>query len=1008
MIRKTKDDNGNGTIWGSCGYCAPNKRASGIQQVNLISEFIHCNPAFLRPTTSQPQRSMKALVKAAIRDNESKFRNILREIDNIDGYPDEADQLKKAFNGTTLDGALGKVKGVQKQVSVMILSLLFPRFLNKLKEVSAIPLEGFETSRDVLNFTEAVINSGLAADVEKGLAFVLGNTGVGKSSLVNTLKRFTENPEEAPISVLSKEHNDLLETRVLEIYDNIAMEHNRTLDVELSESFGQVHLIKFVDEKSEAGETAKEKQKKVNVKLIDMGGHHEYFSCSSLFVACSGVFLICFDSSLLSRDDLQDAYFRHVGTFVDLVCQTTKMAGIRPKLALVATKMEMSGISEDCFGRILQITKDHLAYTSKSTVFLVDQVLRTSSAEVTLADLKEFHRKLVALCSHQSLRFKPVGIRPLSWLNFLLAIQEAPTISLEDAKQKWWRIKSSVGEQATNISSRDLAVLAELKDLLQTMVEKDLSCNHVISSQQSSESQRGLQLTAKIIRGESKLETVDHLLMEVSSILRTFREEGEVLWYEDIEDLKKTIISRPMDLVRSLRTVISHKVLNNFQGVRFLYTRLDLVQKGILSFQDFKAVFNDQAFTAKDTWKFMIQLGLGYPLKMTEDQNLMLIPCLIDGSLETKIREVEEELDRCDEAVCLQYQFDCNSSTVDMYRKLIEVFTAAFLWGKNGGDINFASSKKVEKRKLGNVSGLHGTLKWHKNGVHSPKEFKFLILEHQDNLCLTEQMKPFSVDRSIKVYLTPIDKVLDKTTFEILRTLDKVFSPSLGDVQRSLSCKECLKQGGKGFFGVKEGLTLMSGTQPCRPNLLHDPNDSIMAMIEEVQQRKPFELDTLLQREKSSLGLEKFGTSQIKEKMLDGSLEAGEQIWVYHDRQTDPFNPVARVNPYAHVLIYIGAKTEKTTEIHEVVHADMASLTEGALKATIRRQAVLKVTGAKTGSMSVIKFGAIKASDHVFLGHEIESCQFAANIRQKIVERALKCAEKPSLIFDYDYRYNLP
>ena len=197
----------------------------------------------------------------------------------------------------------------------------------------------------------------------------------------------------------------------------------------------------------------------------------------------------------------------------------------------------------------------------------------------------------------------------------------------------------------------------------------------------------------------------------------------------------------------------------------------------------------------------------------------------------------------------------------------------------------------------------------------------------------------------------------------------------------------------------------MSETQPCRPNLLHDPNNSIVEMIEEAQRRKPFELETLLQREKSSLGLEKFGRSKIKDKMLNGSLEAGEQIWVYHDRQTDPCNPVARVNPYAHCLIYIGAKTEDTTEIHEVVHTDMASLAEGPLKATIRRQTVLKVIGAKsTGSMPVIKFDAIKASDHVFLGHEIESCQFAANIRQKIVDRALRCAEKPSLIFDYDYR----
>ena len=40
----------------------------------------------------------------------------------------------------------------------------------------------------------------------------------------------------------------------------------------------------------------------------------------------------------------------------------------------------------------------------------------------------------------------------------------------------------------------------------------------------------------------------------------------------------------------------------------------------------------------------------------------------------------------------------------------------------------------------------------------------------------------------------------------------------------------------------------------------------------------------------------------------------------------------------------------------------------------------------------------------VFLGHKIEGCQFAGNVREKIVERALKCAKKPSIVFDYDYR----
>ena len=58
-----------------------------------------------------------------------------------------------------------------------------------------------------------------------------------------------------------------------------------------------------------------------------------------------------------------------------------------------------------------------------------------------------------------------------------------------------------------------------------------------------------------------------------------------------------------------------------------------------------------------------------------------------------------------------------------------------------------------------------------------------------------------------------------------------------------------------------------------------------------------------------------------------------------------------------------------------------------------------------TDGEPVIRYGAIKPNQMVFLGHKIEGCQFAANVREKIAERALKCAEKPSIVFDYDYRF---
>ena len=85
-------------------------------------------------------------------------------------------------------------------------------------------------------------------------------------------------------------------------------------------------------------------------------------------------------------------------------------------------------------------------------------------------------------------------------------------------------------------------------------------------------------------------------------------------------------------------------------------------------------------------------------------------------------------------------------------------------------------------------------------------------------------------------------------------------------------------------------------------------------------------------------------------------------------------------------MIFLG----KTNTAQEVVHVSKASWTKGPMKATIRRQNVDEV---------------IRPKDLVFLGHKIPNCEVSANLREEIVRRAIKCAEKPSIIFDYDYRY---
>ena len=124
----------------------------------------------------------------------------------------------------------------------MILNILLPSMASKLKvkAFSPIPLKSFRTSLNILDFIKAVIKSGLTADIERGVVFVLGSSGVGKTSFVNTLKGFIDNPNKTPIPFLSGEHPDLLETEILEVYDEISLQLDRELSVMVTKKFGRI------------------------------------------------------------------------------------------------------------------------------------------------------------------------------------------------------------------------------------------------------------------------------------------------------------------------------------------------------------------------------------------------------------------------------------------------------------------------------------------------------------------------------------------------------------------------------------------------------------------------------------------------------------------------------------------------------------------------------------------------------------------------------------------------
>ena len=475
----------------------------------------------------------------------------------------------------------------------------------------------------------------------------------------------------------------------------------------------------------------------------------------------------------------------------------------------------------------------------------------------------------------------------------------------------------------------------------------------------------------------------------MKGILSYYSDYGEVVWFQNHENLSDFVITQPMAFVKSLRTVITHKVKHNFKDVKFKEDMQDLMKRGCLSFKVFSEAYRkqEQDFSDRDAWRFMKELGLAFPFEKDgpENDETVIIPCLIKDDMETKMKEKEREMEESNNAVCLMYEFNRCTSTVWIYYKLLEVFAKRFL-GRNMGTFHFAYSQKIEKRRLGTVAGIEGTLKWtnSKTGMQKPDEYSFLLLEYESTVCNVDlEKKPFALNRGIKFHLRPKTGEMTEDVVSILKEVDAALTPHLEEVQRSLACRECLEDGVPGYFRIHEGVKLDSEIQKCS-EAQHSLHEKLADSMQKNQ--KPFEMKNLLAVDKSSLNLEPFGDSRIKREMLSGQLERGEQIWIFHDSQTDSCNPVACVNAYAHVVIYIG----KTGDVHEVVHISSAPLTRGLMKAKIRRQDVMEV---------------IKARDHVFLGHQIPDCEVSANFREEIVRRAVKCTVKPSIVFDYHYRY---
>ena len=229
------------------------------------------------------------------KDDMTPFQEILDEIDdmiaksNVDKRESKMCQLMcDKFKAPTLAKAFSQFEGIRKEVALMILQQALPKLTSELRMVSNLKVTNFNNLNKIASYLDALVKTGIAADTQQGIVFLVGNTGVGKSSLANTLKAYIEAPSQKPTSILtgSKKHKHLIETQILEVYKDIQCQQDSRLSIKLvDEPESGPTLVEFVEE-TDTMKTSRSKN--VNIRLVDMGGHQEYYyCCSTLFFSTS-------------------------------------------------------------------------------------------------------------------------------------------------------------------------------------------------------------------------------------------------------------------------------------------------------------------------------------------------------------------------------------------------------------------------------------------------------------------------------------------------------------------------------------------------------------------------------------------------------------------------------------------------------------------------------------------------------------------------------------------------
>ena len=204
-----------------------------------------------------------------------------------------------------------------------------------LQLLTSTPLGPFKTTDDALAYFEDIMQSGVSLQTRE-MIYILGRNGIGKTSLLRTLKKFAESPtKHVPTMILSENHSEFLKTQLAEVHKDVKLDktiHGGKIQIMRDEDFHEDGDIKLVNFDKDAQE---EDVGICHTNVIDFGGQAVYLACAPFLLQKQEFLLVCFDSSRVRNlEDVETKYFGEIGRFLDLICEQE-----RTNLKIYTTKL---------------------------------------------------------------------------------------------------------------------------------------------------------------------------------------------------------------------------------------------------------------------------------------------------------------------------------------------------------------------------------------------------------------------------------------------------------------------------------------------------------------------------------------------------------------------------------------------------------------------------------------------------------------------------------------------